>query len=243
MRFAPIPARISAVDACEQAIREAILRGELEVGSRLPPERRMAESFGVNRVTVRSALARLETHGLLRVRQGSGYVVRDFRRTGGLELLRDLVDVDPTRASELVEDLFQVRRQLAALVFERLIGAELSEVSAAIDRFETVAAEGDDLAIARADLDVLAALLEATGSRVLQLCFNPVTTVVFELPELRAAMYATPQDNVAGYRALLEWASSKRPEVDVMLAVLEARDARTLRFFTQSMKSSKANET
>lgn len=190
----------------------------------------MAESFGVNRVTVRTALARLETHGLLRVRQGSGYIVRDFRRTGGLELVRDLVDVDPARAPELVEDLFVVRRQLAALVFERLIGADLTTVREAVDRFEkVVAGEPDDLTIARADLDVLAALLEATGSRVLQLCFNPVTTVVLEMPELRAAMYAAPEDNVAGYRALLMWASSADPDVDAMLAVLKARDVRTLR--------------
>ena len=225
------------MDACEQAIRAAILQGELEVGSRLPPERRMAESFGVNRVTVRTALARLETHGLLRVRQGSGYVVRDFRRTGGLELVRDLVDVEPERADELIEDLFVVRRRLAAIVFERLRGADLESVRAAIERFERVVEdEGEDLELAKADLDVLAALLEATGSRVLQLCFNPVMTVVLELPELRAAMYHAPHENVAGYRALLQWVQSGA-DVDRMLALLSARDAQTLERFRAGVKS------
>ncbi len=236
MRFAPIPPRISAVDACEAAIRSAILKGELEAGTRLPPERRMAESFGVNRVTVRTALARLATHGLLSVRQGSGYVVQDFRRSGGLELVRDLIDVDPQRSAELIEDLFVVRRQLAVPVFARLADADLTAVRAAIDAFGQVAAESDDtLELARADLDVLAAILEATGSQVLQLIFNPVMTVVVELPELRAAMYAVPEENVRGYAALLEWAASPNRAVEPMVAVLAARDAKTLERFKEAL--------
>src|SRR5687767_6726808 len=82
---------MSGVDVCAQEIREAIVGGEIQAGTRLPPERALAERFGVNRVTVRGALARLEAEGLVDVRQGSGYTVRRWTRTGGPELVGTLV--------------------------------------------------------------------------------------------------------------------------------------------------------
>src|SRR6185436_5023782 len=79
--------RESAVGACARAIRTAILRGEIAAGARLPPERELAARFGVNRVTVRSAIGQLEARRLLSVRQGSGCVVRSWRREAGPDLL------------------------------------------------------------------------------------------------------------------------------------------------------------
>ena len=80
---------------------------------------------------------------------------------------------------------------------------------------------------------MLAALLEATGSRVLQLCFNPVLQVVLRLERLRAAIYAEPETNAVAYRALLAWLDAgpdASGELDprAVLDLLTTRDARTL---------------
>src|SRR5690606_17342196 len=91
--FEPIAPRESAVETCARTLRRAIIEGKIPVGSRLPPERKLAESFGVNRVTVRGALAQLATSRLLSVRQGSGYVVRDFREEGGPDLIAGLAEL------------------------------------------------------------------------------------------------------------------------------------------------------
>lgn len=49
----------------------------LPVGSRLPPERHIAETYGVSRTIVREALLMLELQGTVDIRQGSGvYVMR-----------------------------------------------------------------------------------------------------------------------------------------------------------------------
>src|SRR5947207_259362 len=52
-------------------IRAAIVGGQLKEGARLPPERELAEQFGVSRVTVRDALRALEAMGLIEVRVGA----------------------------------------------------------------------------------------------------------------------------------------------------------------------------
>jgi GntR family transcriptional regulator len=54
---------------------EKIEGGELSPGERLPPERELSQMLGVNRMTLRRALQRLELQGLLDRRQGAGTYV------------------------------------------------------------------------------------------------------------------------------------------------------------------------
>jgi GntR family transcriptional regulator len=58
-------------------LRERILNGELEPGSRLPGELSLAAEYGISRVTVRRALDTLASDGLIDRRPGSGTFVRE----------------------------------------------------------------------------------------------------------------------------------------------------------------------
>ncbi len=58
------------------SLRDQIADGQLGVGENLPGEQRLAESFGVSRVTVRRALDVLADTGLIVRRAGSGSTVR-----------------------------------------------------------------------------------------------------------------------------------------------------------------------
>lgn len=227
--------RESAVDACSRALREQVLAGAFAPGSRLPPERRLAAQLGVNRVTVRGALARLVSEGLLSVRQGSGYQVKDFRQEGGPELLATLArQADPRELAALTADLLEVRRGIARVVLARLAKkaprrTRLLALARAIDALEALAAERAPLAdLARADLHVLAAVVDATESTALRLLINPVGQVVLSMPALQAAMFRRPADNVAGWRLLLLWLQRPSPEgVEQILATLAQRDEKT----------------
>ena len=60
-------------------IRQSVLTG-LGANERLPPEVELATRFGVNRHTVRAAIAALEKEGTLRAEQGRGTFVNDRKR-------------------------------------------------------------------------------------------------------------------------------------------------------------------
>lgn len=226
----------SAVDRCTRILRDAIVSGELQPGLRLPPERTLAERFSVTRDTIRTALARLEAEHLLSVRQGSGYVVRDYLRAGGPDLIATLASL--TRSSSdraaIVRDLLTVRRQLAHATLDRLIEsadeAALRDVEAAVDRFADAVAGGAAVAdLAARDLDVVATLVAATGSAVLQLCFNPVASLLQELPMLQDAMYREPLENILAYRTVLDLVRKRsRGGVAVAIELLADRDAATV---------------
>src|SRR5262249_38641238 len=59
------------------SIRAAILTGELEPGSQLPPGHELAKFYGVSRMTVATAIRTLRDEGFVRSRTGSGVFVRD----------------------------------------------------------------------------------------------------------------------------------------------------------------------
>src|SRR5438552_8839163 len=68
--FSPVTVARASCSIADQ-IRTAIVTGQLKEGSRLPPERELAEQFGVSRVAVRDALRALEAMGLIEVRVGA----------------------------------------------------------------------------------------------------------------------------------------------------------------------------
>lgn len=90
-----------------ESLRRDILEGKLEAGSPLPSERVLAEEFGVNRHAVREALKRLEQAGLIRITHGGATRVLNWRDTGGLQVLLDLLgetfDPPPEIARSVVE--------------------------------------------------------------------------------------------------------------------------------------------
>lgn len=79
------PQKIS--DQVLAVLEERIATGIYEEGSKLPPERTLAEEFGVSRPSVRVALNILIAKQVLEARQGDGYYVsvkpqQDFCKAG-----------------------------------------------------------------------------------------------------------------------------------------------------------------
>ena len=68
-------------------LQNMILSGKLEIGSKLPPERELAESMKVSRAVINSGIAELEKKGFLVVRPRIGTFVADYRRDGSLDTL------------------------------------------------------------------------------------------------------------------------------------------------------------
>ena len=69
--FAPVPVR-NAFEVAIERLAQSIRLGVLVEGDRLPPERELAETFGVSRVTLREAIKALRDAGLVESRRGRG---------------------------------------------------------------------------------------------------------------------------------------------------------------------------
>ncbi|MFF0205693.1 FadR/GntR family transcriptional regulator [Streptomyces sp. NPDC005017] len=161
--------RATLVDALEGRLREDILNGRHTAGSYLPPERELADGYGVTRTTLKHAFGRLVQAGLLETRHGVGTRVRDYLRLGGADLLPMLVRHSP----DWVGEIFEVRRGIGALIAERaatrVSGGQQGELRALLAAVGEAA--GAD-AVQLADVEVHRALARATGNRVYVLLTN-----------------------------------------------------------------------
>ena len=76
--FSPVPVR-NAFEVTVERLAQGIRLGVLVDGDRLPPERELAETFGVSRMTLREAIKALREAKLVESRRGRGggtFVVR-----------------------------------------------------------------------------------------------------------------------------------------------------------------------
>ncbi len=70
-----------------QELQGKILSGELEIGTRLPSERELAEQLQVSRAVVNGGMVELARQGFLEVRPRQGTYVADYRRNGNIDTL------------------------------------------------------------------------------------------------------------------------------------------------------------
>ena len=71
------PADVTSADSAATAIREMILSGQFMPGERLHQDH-LAETLGVSRTPLRTALARLAQDGLIDYEPNRGYRIRRF---------------------------------------------------------------------------------------------------------------------------------------------------------------------
>lgn len=71
-------ARVSVVDQVCASIKQDIADGVWQPGDKIPSEAEFADMFGVNRLSVRMALQKLNTLGIIETRVGEGSFVCDF---------------------------------------------------------------------------------------------------------------------------------------------------------------------
>lgn len=211
--YAPAYLRVS------EAIRARILRRELPEGEALPTETELARQFEVNRSTVREALRKLESAGLLGRRRGGKrlYVTRPTREAVGGGLSQALA-LHRARVIDVWEALQAVQPGIAAAAAGRRSKASLAKLEAAARRF--AAGEGGrEVAVAEvaAFFDALA---EAAANPVFTLLNEPIlrllkpslAQIIDRVPQARSRIEAAHREIVAAVaardaKAAAEWMS------------------------------------
>jgi GntR family transcriptional repressor for pyruvate dehydrogenase complex len=202
-------ARSSVVDAVSDRLRNEILAGRIAAGSRLPSERELSLALGVNRLTLRAALARLEAMGLVSTRHGSGTEVVSWRERAGLEALpmvMSSLDRDEPAFLELLASLLEIRR---VLVSEGVALAAERHTEDDIAAMQQIIAEqwnklDDPLAFARGDLALQRVIVRAARNVGFELILNSFSRFPDEQPELVAEMYDRREQSLPFYDVLIQ---------------------------------------
>ena len=102
-------------------IGDMIRKGEVRPGDRLPPERRLADMFGVSRASLRQAFQAMAERGVIESRQGDGtYLLTNLDVAFPADAILDAIG----EQSGLLESILEFRQlmepQIAALAARRI---------------------------------------------------------------------------------------------------------------------------
>ena len=160
-------------------VEESILKGQLKPGDQLPPERDLAQRFGVSRTAVREAVKALREKGLVEAYTGRG----TFVTNGTSQAIRQSLDlIVKISRQEGTLHLAELRRilepEIAALAAPRIeeqLVATMREAVASMDR--SIRAH-DPEGYIEADLDFHLALAEAAGNPLILALIDSIVALL-----------------------------------------------------------------
>lgn len=204
-------------------IEALIDSGKYPVGSRLPPERELAEKFGVSRVAVREAQIALQAIGRIKIKTGSGAYVLEHQGDGKNKLPN-------VSAFELTEARALFEAEAAALAAVQIDDATLAQLERYIEIMANTSP--DDKAGELADKNFHRAVASASGNAAITFVIETLWSLRTDLEPVKAVY-----DSVCGSDF-----GARAAEHIAILDALRARDPAAARVamrnhFTRLLKS------
>ncbi len=205
-----------------QQVEESILKGQLKPGDQLPPERDLAQRFGVSRTAVREAVKTLCEKGLVESYSGRGTFVTRPSSQAIWQSLDLMIRINKQEGAAHLAELRQILEpEIAARAAPRIedqLLTTMRETVAAMDR-----SLHDPEAYIEADLDFHLALAEAAGN---PLILSLLDSIVGLLREQRSRIFQVdggPERGQFHHKRILAAIEARDPDAarDAMWAHLQ----------------------
>ncbi|WP_436913071.1 transcriptional regulator LldR [Acinetobacter schindleri] len=158
-------------DKVVQSLRSLIEKNHMQVGDRLPAERKLCEQLGVSRSSLREALQHLVSQGMLVSRVGAGTYLQELPNHWSqhhiVQPLSDLMDVDPEYRFDVQESRLILEGGTAWYAAQRATPEDIKKIRQCYDQIAHYQLLGDDDEAARADARFHLAIAEASHNVVL----------------------------------------------------------------------------
>jgi DNA-binding GntR family transcriptional regulator len=187
---------MSATSTSYDALREAIVRGDIAPEARLV-ESEISTNFSMSRGAVRTALIRLEEEGL---------VVREPHRGARVRKVSDDEAVEILQARAVLEGL------AVRVAAERIDDEGAARLQALLERHRGLLEGGDLLGASDANADLHAALLELSGHGTARRLIRTLNSQTVRYQYRTILIPGRPAASVAEHTAIVEAVVAGRPE-------------------------------
>jgi DNA-binding FadR family transcriptional regulator len=192
-----------------EQIEDAIARGELKPGARLPSERELVAQFGASRPTVREALRVLESSGVVQSRPGdpNGPEILPFSSQALQKQMTRLLRTQGISMSELIMFRMIMDSSGSMVAAQLRTEDELEGLQQCIARMEIAIDKGYN-AFSEADMSFHDAIARASRNSIIAVCNDIVREVILSLISDKVAnasnSKALMQQNLEHHREVLK---------------------------------------
>ena len=180
---------------------EQLIVERMKPGDMLPPERELAQNFGVSRSSIRDAIRRLELLGMVEPRQGAGTVVREFSTQALINPLTTVL----VQKRKLVVELLDVRNMLepplAARAASNASASDVAELEDILRRQDEKLRRGDPAI--EEDNEFHYTIAMASDNSVVLKVLDVLMDLLRETRERALQVEGRPQKSIAGHRRIL----------------------------------------
>ena len=168
-----------------QQVEESIHRGTLKTGDKLPPERELAQQFGVSRTAVREAVKALREKGLVEAYPGRGTFIMEANSHPIRLSLDRMVKAGQGEGSRYLTEVREMMEpEIAAMAAERADAEDLAALRECVAVMDGTKRDPD--AFIEADLDFHLALAEAAANPII---LSLIDSIVGLLREQRMGIF------------------------------------------------------
>lgn len=198
------------VDLIISQIRDLISSGAIKPGEKLPPERKLAEHFGVSRNQVREAINKLQIYGIVKVQPQSGTTVTGLGIVALEGLISDILKIEQVDIKSLVDTRILLEKEAARLAAINCTPDDVVQMSKALDAYELKLTQ-ENLAIEE-DLLFHIKIAEASKNSVLKSLMMIITPdIVKSFTKLKVCDAANIKNTIEQHRDILNMISDKNP--------------------------------
>ena len=191
-------------------IKNIISSGELKPGDKLPPERTLAERFGLGRSHIREAIKKLEFYGIVVTLPQSGTIVANL----GINLIKGMIanvlQLEKDNFKSLLETRTILEIEAVRLTTERLNDEKIKKLNKVHQDYKKEIEKGND----GLDEDLLFHLqiAEFSENTVLRSILMLIIPEVVNLSKKRdTCKNERPQDALKEHHVIIESIKSKDP--------------------------------
>ncbi|HZF40673.1 MAG TPA: FadR/GntR family transcriptional regulator [Blastocatellia bacterium] len=193
--------RTGITELVVQRIKELLGRGELKGGSRLPPERELADMLHISRPSLRTALKALSVMGVIHAKPGAGTYIAQSLPEVFTEPMHFMTLINNTSVEELFEARLIIEAGLAELAAERATESDIAALTQEVE--EMRAHTGDPEEFLKHDVRFHQAMARAADNKLMSGVMDTVAQLLFHIRRQNVAQANDLEEAIEWHEKLI----------------------------------------
>lgn len=164
-------------------LKEQILSGTYTVGEKIPSENELSVSLGVSRSSIKVAIERLKSIGLIKVIHGDGTYVTEFDVESYIQNFAEMI-IDPKDINEIIELRRAIELQSIICMIKRADEKDIEDLVAINDKLNKAIKKKDQMKLVQYDYEFHLQICKASKNKYFEMMFKLIGKMTFKQIEL-----------------------------------------------------------